>query len=385
MADILYLDPAARADAGSFQACALDSHLGDGPAPDGAGFQDMLAEVMHAKGGGNGTSDPAASASAGSAPAEVIPSASAPDAGSTAPPQAGNGKPAAFGALGEAWDWTRQQAGAASQAIGDFDAAHGHALTRSAGAAQAVGAVAEGLTGAAVAGVGGAATATGAGAAPGIPAMIGGGALMANALDNGVAGVRTAWSGEFHHTLTSQAAGAGARALGASDRAAGRITAGVDLAQGIAGGGASIAAGVARRGAVRGMEAAANEAGHAAMVTKGGAQTDLVDELVKNGTKITPADVVGTTRMPGGQIAFLERGNSSSGLQHIIERHGAEFAQAGIPESKMPAFLMEALENGKLVGQQGRRPVYEVNYEGNTLQVAITMGNNGYVVGANMR
>ncbi len=129
------------------------------------------------------------------------------------------------------------------------------------------------------------------------------------------------------------------------------------------------------------MEVAANEVGHAAVVTKG----DLVNELVKNGIKTTPADVVGATRMPSGQIAFLEQGDSSSGLQHIIERHGAEFAQAGIPESKIPAFLMEALENGKLVGQQGKRPVYEVNYEGSTLRTAITVGNNGYVVGANLR
>jgi filamentous hemagglutinin len=48
---------------------------------------------------------------------------------------------------------------------------------------------------------------------------------------------------------------------------------------------------------------------------------------------------------------------------------------------------MTALKNGKVVGQQGKdltRPIYEVNYEGRTVNVAITTGNNGYVVGANI-
>ncbi len=57
-------------------------------------------------------------------------------------------------------------------------------------------------------------------------------------------------TGEFHHTLTSQAAGVGARALGASDQTADRVATGVDLAQGAADGGASIAAGMVRKGAV---------------------------------------------------------------------------------------------------------------------------------------
>ena len=115
---------------------------------------------------------------------------------------------------------------------------------------------------------------------------------------------------------------------------------------------------------------------------------DLINELVSKGAKITPPDVVAATRMPDGNIAFLERGNSKSGLQHVIERHGAEFAQAGIPEGKIPDFLTQALKNGKLIGQQSRRsgrPIYEVSYGGRTLRVAITLGSNGCVVGANMQ
>lgn len=137
-------------------------------------------------------------------------------------------------------------------------------------------------------------------------------------------------------------------------------------------------------------QAGAQGPGSAAPTPAGssGTQSDLINELVSKGTKITPPDVVAATRMPNGNIAFLERGNSKSGLQHIVERHGAEFAQAGIPEGKIPDFLTQALKNGKVVGQQsrrGRRPIYKVSYEGRTLHVSITVGSNGYIVGANMR
>ena len=136
-----------------------------------------------------------------------------------------------------------------ARAIGTFDAAHGRVLTRLSGAAQVVGGVAEGFAAAGLAGVGGAATATGVGAAPGIPTLIAAGALAVNALDNAQAGLRTVVTGQAQHTLASEAAGAGARSLGASEQTSERISAGVDVAQGLLGGlGAAAAArSVARR------------------------------------------------------------------------------------------------------------------------------------------
>jgi hypothetical protein len=146
--------------------------------------------------------------------------------------------------LGQGWDWAKQETSAAGHAVGDFDATHGHVLTRAAGVAQAVGGTVEGITGLGLAGVGGAATGTGVGAAPGVPTMLAGGALAANGLDNAQAGLRTAWTGEFHHTLTAEAAGASARALGASGDTAEHVAIGVDIAQGI---GAGVATGAARK------------------------------------------------------------------------------------------------------------------------------------------
>ncbi len=48
---------------------------------------------------------------------------------------------------------------------------------------------------------------------------------------------------------------------------------------------------------------------------------------------------------------------------------------------------MRAVQEGEIVGHQGAgtgRPIYQVEYDGTTLKVAITVGSNGYIVGANI-
>ncbi len=314
MTDALFLDPAASYGVGGPGSFDLNPQSGNGSAvASAARFQNALAEAMLARDGDSSASEPDASASASLASVGATASAPVPALSNIAPQQASDGQPATSSALGHAWDWTKHQASAASQVIGSFDAAHGHVLTRAAGAAQAVGAVAEGLTGAAVAGIGGVATATGAGAAPGVPAIIGGGALMANALDNGVAGVRTAWTGDFHHTLTSQAAGTGVRALGASDQTAERIASGVDLAQGVAAGGASIAAGIARKGA--------SVAGNAGRIGETGADAAKTADLAGTGSSAgKAADVTATST---GEAASASEGAATTGN---TAAHGAEGA-----------------------------------------------------------
>ncbi|MCR5587501.1 MAG: hypothetical protein K6F77_08210 [Lachnospiraceae bacterium] len=47
---------------------------------------------------------------------------------------------------------------------------------------------------------------------------------------------------------------------------------------------------------------------------------------------------------------------------------------------------MQAVKSGTIVGYQGRgkgRPIYEFIYEGKTRRIAISIGSNGYIVGAN--
>ena len=50
----------------------------------------------------------------------------------------------------------------------------------------------------------------------------------------------------------------------------------------------------------------------------------------------------------------------------------------------IPKFIMQAILTRRKVGMQGSRPIYETTFNGTTHRVAVTVGNNGFVVGANM-
>jgi hypothetical protein len=114
------------------------------------------------------------------------------------------------------------------------------------------------------------------------------------------------------------------------------------------------------------------------------AKNNLIKELASNGAKHSADDIIGIGKSFAGKIFFLEKGNAKAGLQHIIEQHGKEFTQAGVTTKSLPQFLMQAVLNGKKVGMQGTRPIYETTLKGVTKRVAVSTGSNGYIVGANM-
>ncbi|WP_257204961.1 hypothetical protein [Shouchella clausii] len=112
---------------------------------------------------------------------------------------------------------------------------------------------------------------------------------------------------------------------------------------------------------------------------------ELLDELESSGIKYNPDEVMAITKTANGKLVWLEKGNSNAGFEHVM-RHADEFAVKGIKSNEIPDLLMEALTKGKVVGTQGRRnsrPIYEVVFNGQKQRVAITVGNNGFIVGAN--
>jgi filamentous hemagglutinin len=112
----------------------------------------------------------------------------------------------------------------------------------------------------------------------------------------------------------------------------------------------------------------------------------LINEVIANGEKISPDKVVMITKVPSGKIVWLETGNQSSGLQHIINEHGHEFNGKGISNEEIPDYVLEAVYQGNVVGTQGKRnprAVYEFVYNGQTQRIAVQVGSNGYIVGAN--
>ena len=109
---------------------------------------------------------------------------------------------------------------------------------------------------------------------------------------------------------------------------------------------------------------------------------ELLDELSKSGVKYNPDDVVAVTKTADGKLVWLENGNDNAGLQHIL-KHAEQFATKGVSEDNISDFIMTALKDGKVVGTQRTRTIYEVMYEGKLQRVAISVGDNGFIVGAN--
>jgi hypothetical protein len=122
------------------------------------------------------------------------------------------------------------------------------------------------------------------------------------------------------------------------------------------------------------------------IVSKGLINGAHVAELTANGVKFTPDALLATGRNSAGQVVFLESGNARAGLQHIVGEHGTDFARIGVSEAEIPSVVMRAVTEGKIIGYQGRdqgRGIYEILLHQQNQRIAVTVGNNGYIVGAN--
>ena len=85
-------------------------------------------------------------------------------------------------------------------------------------------------------------------------------------------------------------------------------------------------------------------------------------------------------------MAFLENGTTKAGLRHIVDEHAAEFANVGISAKELPDFIIKSVSEGKIIEQQGKRAgrdIYEITFGGKIYNVAVSVGDNGFIVGAN--
>ena len=113
----------------------------------------------------------------------------------------------------------------------------------------------------------------------------------------------------------------------------------------------------------------------------------LIAELLEQGIRCTPDDIIRIVKLPYGKIVFLETGNAKAGLQHILKQHADDFANQGIPAAQIPGAIMAAITTGQIVGYQGEgetpRPIYQTTFLDKIYYISITVSINGFIVGAN--
>lgn len=111
----------------------------------------------------------------------------------------------------------------------------------------------------------------------------------------------------------------------------------------------------------------------------------LVNEIKNAGIKFDADNLLRIAKNTEGRIVFLEKGSPKGGLVHILE-HEADFINKGVTKEQIPDLVMKEVTEGKIIGYQGKgtgRPIYQVEFNGKTQNVGVTIGSNGFIVGAN--
>ena len=122
---------------------------------------------------------------------------------------------------------------------------------------------------------------------------------------------------------------------------------------------------------------------------------NLKKELRNSNIKFNEKDMVFITRDKTGQIVWLENGNSSAGLKHILDGkagspgHAKDFEKAfGVKRNDVGSYLKKVIQNGTVIsnkivsigsGRQGYERVYE--YKGNYYTMT-GIGTNGFIISA---
>jgi len=114
---------------------------------------------------------------------------------------------------------------------------------------------------------------------------------------------------------------------------------------------------------------------------------ELMKELRDSGEKYNEEDVIFVVRQKNGKLAWLEEGKEGAGWKHI-KKHSDEFKDQGVDEDSIIELIREALLHGKMIGYQKTknptpREVYELEFKGKKIRIAMTISSNGFIVGAN--
>ncbi len=114
----------------------------------------------------------------------------------------------------------------------------------------------------------------------------------------------------------------------------------------------------------------------------------MIDELDSNEAKYNVKDMRFITRDATDQVVWLEKGNSSAGLEHIVSRHANDFRnKLGIEKYDIANTLYDIVKTGQIVSNRiklikGRKNYERIyKYQGQYYVLA-GIGSNGFLVSA---
>ncbi len=111
-----------------------------------------------------------------------------------------------------------------------------------------------------------------------------------------------------------------------------------------------------------------------------------IKELEKAKVKFKKEDVIFVAKAVDNQLVWLEKGNDSVGLKHIIKRHTNDFKNyLGIDEKDIPNKINEIVTTWQLVSKKLKllngREGYEYIFEKEGLTTTlVALGTNGFIV-----
>ncbi|KAH8782181.1 hypothetical protein BGZ57DRAFT_852962 [Hyaloscypha finlandica] len=125
---------------------------------------------------------------------------------------------------------------------------------------------------------------------------------------------------------------------------------------------------------------------------------ELIREELQQGIGIHPQEVVRIWKIGEGRdwvcktfTIRIEKGGPRGGLEHML-RHDTQkpFANRGITGEAFLELIEAATKVGRFIQPQSKthkrpRPIFALKFHGQPVAVAITIGPDGYVVGANFR
>ena len=128
--------------------------------------------------------------------------------------------------------------------------------------------------------------------------------------------------------------------------------------------------------------------------TKSNETNKLIKELESNGVKFSKEDIVFITKDKTGQIVWLEKGNSTAGLEHIVNGngrtsgHAKDFVRAfGVSKAQIPNYLNKVISQGEivknsLIKRENRECFERIYYYEGKHYVVTGIGTNGFIVSA---